>query len=263
MPQPSPRLAVGQPVPARLADLADAHAPVVPWRSFYPLFCGGGDGFLQGQHVTIISPTGGGKTLLAREAVKARDYVLGLFTKPRDPLVDELVREDRYRLMRTLDIRAVDGKLTDPRIALNPLFSQGTMKERRAKQAEVIAEAIQYAYDAGGWCLWADDALWLMKHLGLGEDSEAIWFHGRTSNVSFVVLGQRPRHLPLAAYSQVEHLFVGHTGDREDIRRLGEISAAGSVDTELVRYIVARLERWQFLYVQPHAGVLLRVKVEL
>lgn len=256
------RLELGAPIPDRLADLADEHAPIVPWDSFYALLSRGTDGFKQGQHLTIISPTNGGKTTLAREVVKIREYVLGFFSKPKDPLVDELVREDGYRLTRQLDIRVEDGRLLDRRVALNPRFTHGTMAERRARQAAVFRDAFEYVYDAGGWCAWLDDALWLLKHLKLGEEAEAVLFHGRTSDVSLVTLGQRPRHLPLAAYSQVEHLWLGHTGDRDDIRRLGEIGAAGPVDTDLVRWIVSRLERWQFLYVQPHSGVLLRVKVD-
>lgn len=259
----SSRLELGRPVPHRLADLADAHAPIVPWSSFYALLERGADGFKQGQHATILSPTGGGKTTIAREVVKLRTYVLGFFSKPKDPLVDELVREDGYRLTRELDVRYVDGVLADRRVALNPRFQHGSMTERRARQAAVFRAAFEYAYDAGGWCVWLDDALWLLKHLGLSEEAESLLFHGRTSDVSLVTLGQRPRHLPLAAYSQVEHLWIGHTGDRDDIRRLGEIGAAGPVDTDLVRFIVSRLERWQFLYVQPHSGVLLRVKVDL
>lgn len=256
------RLALGDPVPQRLADLADAHAPIVPWRSFYALLERGADGFKQGQHATIISPTNGGKTTLAREVVKLRTYVLGMFSKPRDPLVDELVAEDHYRMTRQLDIRVEDGRVIDRRVALAPRFTTGTMAERRQRQAAIFRKAFEYAYDAGGWCVWLDDALWLLNHLKLAEDAEMVWFHGRTSDLSLMTLGQRPRHLPLAAYSQVEHLWLGHTGDRDDIRRLGEIGAAGPVDTELVRFIVARLERWQFLYVQPHSGVLLRVKVD-
>lgn len=259
----SARLRLGEPVPHRLADLADAHAPVVPWRSFYALLARGTDGFLQGQHVTILSPTGGGKTTLAREVVKLREYVLALFSKPKDALLDELVREDGYRLTREVDIRVEDGKLLDRRVALAPRFTQGTMAERRKRQAAVFQSAFEYAYDAGAWCVWIDDALWLLKHLRLAEEAEALWFHGRSSDISLVTLGQRPRHLPLAAYSQVEHLWLGHTGDRDDIRRLGEIGAAGPVDTDLVRFIVSRLPRYQFLYVQPHSGVLLRVTVDL
>jgi hypothetical protein len=259
----STSLRLGEPIPQRLADLADEHAPMVPWRSFYALLERGSDGFRQGQHVTIISPTNGGKTTLAREVVKLRSYVLAFFSKPKDPLVDELVRDDGYRVAREVDIRVEDGRVLDRRVALSPRFTRGTMKERRARQAGVFRKAFEYAYDAGGWCVWLDDALWLLRHLGLAEDAEMVWFHGRTSDISLVTLAQRPRHLPLAAYSQVEHLWLGHTGDREDIRRLGEIGAAGPVDTELVRWIVTRLERWQFLYVQPHSGVLLRVKVDL
>jgi hypothetical protein len=240
--------------PDELEDLA----PRVPWDSFRELFDHGADGFKQGDHVTIIAPTGGGKTTLAREVVEPREYVLGLFTKPRDPLIDELARHG-WRRTSVLDIQVENGQLVDRHIAYHPVFRHGSIREKRDRQARAIKAALDYAFEAGGWCVLADESLWLVKHLRLADELEAYWFQGRTSNISLVAVAQRPRHVPLAALSQAEHLFLGHTGDNEDAKRLGEIG--GRADTDAVRYVVRRLERYEFLYVAPHVGTLLRVKV--
>jgi hypothetical protein len=241
--------------PDELEDVA----PRVAWRSFLELFTTGPDGFKQGDHVTIVAPTGGGKTTLAYEVVNARDYVLGLFTKPRDPLIDELRRQG-WRVTNILDIRVENGALVDRKVAYHPVIRYGTIREKRAWQARRIKEALDYAFTAGGWCVLADESLWLVKHLRLADELEAYWFQGRTSDISLVAVAQRPRHVPLAALSQAEHLFIGHTGDAEDRKRLGEIG--GRADTALVRLVVGRLERYEFLYVAPHVGTMLRVKVD-
>lgn len=238
--------------PDELAELADELAPRVTWERFYPLFANGRDGFRQGDHVTIIGPTGFGKTTLALEVVNVREYVLGLFTKPRDPLIDTLPAQG-WRVTRQLDIRVQDGVLLDRRVAFHPIFSSGTIRSKRQRQAEAIQGALDYAFDTGGWCVLADETIWLVQHLKLNPELEAYWYQGRTSEISLVTIAQRPRHIPLAAYSQVEHLFLFHNADREDLRRLAEVG--GNVDTELVRFIVSRLERYEFLYIGPHGGV--------
>jgi hypothetical protein len=60
-----------------LQDLAEQLAPRVRWSAFRRLFEVGPDGFKQGDHVTIIAPTGGGKTTLAVDVVEIRTYCLG------------------------------------------------------------------------------------------------------------------------------------------------------------------------------------------
>jgi hypothetical protein len=153
-----------------------------------------------------------------------------------------------------------NGELLDRRIAYHPVFHRGSIKEKRTRQAQAITSALDYAFEAGGWCVLADESIWLVKHLKVADELEAYWYQGRTSNISLVAVAQRPRHVPLAALSQAEHLFLGHIGDAEDVRRLGEIG--GRADADLVRYVVRRLERYEFLYVAPHAGTMMRVKVD-
>lgn len=243
----------------RLPDELEDMAPRVDWAPFLELFRDGPDGFRQGDHVTIIAANGQGKTTLALEVVETRDYVLGLFTKPRDPLIDELGRRG-WRRTAELDIRVENGELVDRRVAYHPVFKRGTIQEKRRAQARAIREALDYAFNAGGWCVLADESLWLVKHLGVADELEAHWFQGRTSGISLVALAQRPRHVPLAALSQAEHLFLGRIGDTEDVRRFGEIG--GVVDPALIRQLVKRLGRYEFLYVAPHVGTMLRVRVE-
>lgn len=248
-----------RPTPELTPDELEDLAPRVEWDAFLELFRHGADGFKQGDHVTIIAATGQGKTTLALEVVETRDYVLGLFTKPRDPLIDELTARG-WRRTSVLDIRVIDGELLDRRVAYHPVFTRGTIDQKRRAQARAIKQALDYAFEAGGWCVLADESLWLVKHLRLGDEMEAYWFQGRTSDISLVAVAQRPRHVPLAALSQAEHLFLGRIGDTEDVRRFGEIG--GVVDPMAIRYVARRLERYEFLYVAPHVGTMLRVRVQ-
>lgn len=249
---------------ARAAELrgreAEALAPFVPYRSFYSRLATAPDGFRQGDHVTILGPTKSGKTTLARDVVEIRDYVIGIFTKPTDPLLDEFV-EAGWRLTRKLDIRVEDGVVVDRRIAYHPVYSSGTIREKEARQAVAVRLAFDYVFDAGKWAIFADEGVWLAQHLGMARELQAVWYQGRTSEISLVFLAQRPAWVPRAAYSQAEHVFLFHTADREDQKRFADFG--GGVDPDAVRALVAGLDRFEFLYVAPHERTLLRSSVDL
>jgi hypothetical protein len=239
---------------------ADPWAPEVPYDVFYSRLAAGPDGFKQGDHVTILGPTKSGKTTLALDVVEIRSYVLGIFTKPEDPLLDD-VRRRGWRYTHKLDIQVQDGVVQDRRVAYHPVYRSGTIRQKEQRQAVAVQAAADYVFDAGKWCVFVDEGVWVTQHLGLARELQAFWYQGRTSDISLVLLAQRPAWVPRAAYSQAEHVFFFHTSDREDQKRFADLG--GGVDTDAVRALVAGLARHEFLYVAPHEGTLLRSKVQL
>lgn len=239
---------------------AEAYAPSVDYEAFYSRLAAGPDGFKQGDHVTILGPTKSGKTTLALDVVEIRTYVLGLFTKPEDPILDD-VKKRGWRYTHKLDIQVQDGVVQDRRIAYHPVYRSGTIRQKEQRQAVALQAAFDYIFDAGKWCAFVDEGVWVTQHLGLARELQAFWYQGRTSDISLVLLAQRPAWVPRAAYSQAEHVFFFHTADREDQKRFSDLG--GGVDTDAVRGLTAGLERHQFLYVAPHEGTLLRSKVDL
>lgn len=239
---------------------ADPWAPEVPYDVFYSRLAAGPDGFKQGDHVTILGPTKSGKTTLAIDVVEIRTYVLGIFTKPEDPLLDD-VRQRGWRYTHKLDIQVQDGVVQDRRVAYHPVYRSGTIRQKETRQALAVQAAADYVFDAGKWCVFIDEGVWVTQHLGLARELQAFWYQGRTSDISLVLLAQRPAWVPRAAYSQAEHVFFFHTADRDDQKRFADLG--GGVDTDAVRALVAGLGRHEFLYVAPHEGTLLRSKVEL
>lgn len=246
----------------RLRSLPDLErlAPRVPWASLYSRLRTAPDGFKQGDHVTILGPTKGGKTTLALEIVEIRQYVLGIFTKPKDPILDQVARRG-WRITHKLDIKSLDGEVQDRRVAFWPVYRSGSIRERADRQAAAVRGALDYAFDAGGWCVFSDETIWLAENLGLRRELQQFWYQGRTNDNSMVALAQRPAWVPRAAYSQVEHVFLFHTAEREDQKSFAGMG--GGVDTEAVRHVVANLERFEFLYIAPHERTMLRSRVEL
>lgn len=215
-----------------------------------------GRSYAPGEHVTIVGPTGQGKTTLAVELVEPRRHVLFLATKPEDPIVGELERSG-WRVTRELEIRTVNGRIIDRRLVYWP--PAGRLGEVRVKQAEAMHRALDYVYRSRNWTVLADETVWLADDLRLEDDITTLLYQGRTLGISFVALAQRPAWVPRACYSQASHLFLFATSDRDDLRRLADI---GGSKVEEIRMLLPTLQKYEFLYYGTRTGALLISKVE-
>lgn len=210
--------------------------PVLPWDSHLTKWR-----WRQGEHVTLIGPTGAGKTTLARSILPSRTYTLVLATKPKDPLLRSF---HDHRLTRT-------WPAAGPRIILWPRIER---TEDIDGQRAIIRQVLRDVYRAGGWTLYLDECRYITEYLGLGRTVELLWIQGRSMGVTVVASAQRPRHLPLAAYSQASHLYVWPTRDRADLRRLQEMGggpsmaeiegAMRSLDDHACLYLSNRGDMW-------------------
>ncbi len=206
---------------------------VIPWETFR-------DEQLvwkQGEHVTLIGPTGSGKTTLAHAILPKRRNVCVLGSKPQDRTLDQLVRSGYKRITKWPPPYGAERVIVWPAIR--------TVADVR-QLAQVHSDTIQAVFTEGAWCLYVDDVLPAIKTLRLGPDLELIWEMGRSNGISLVVSAQRPAHIPLLAYSQASHLVMWRTGDSRDLVRLGSI---GGYDAKRLAGIVRRLPHYHALWV--------------
>lgn len=205
----------------------------------------------QGEHVTLLGPTGTGKTTAMLQLLDRRGFVVAIGTKPKDSTLDYLKREQGYKLVPTLPAQIPPGQST-ARVIVWPKMRTLDRAAKRLLAAKV-RETLDRAYSAGGWTIAADELAFLTNTLRLAPELSDIWQQGRSNFVSLIGGSQRPRHIPLDAYSAASHLFLWRTNDEYDLKRL---SGLNGVSSAVVRSIVPNLPRHHLLYVSTRSGAM-------
>ena len=222
------------------------NVPSVSWSEFLNRFR-----WEQGEHVTLVGPTGGGKTTLALKLLHMRRFVIILVAKRRDSTMDG-VRKQGYVKQEKLNPEVAD------RIVLWPTVKK--LDEVHRVHFDVFSDALNEVYLAGGWCVFVDEATYLSDMLNMKKQLSMLWQQGRSLGVSIVAATQRPAYIPLYAYDQATHLFLWRDNDHENLSRL---SGLGGADNKLVRRVVPNLEKHEVLYLNTRTGEMLRTIPEV
>jgi hypothetical protein len=210
----------------------------------------------QGEHVTTIGPTGSGKTVLNRQLLARRDFVLVLGVKKRDPELYGPFEREGYELVRRFDPEPP----TDAE-QVKVLFVPTTDKhgkEGRDSRGRRFRQALNDVYDVGYWTVYADDIQYMADQLRLGAEFEELWMLGRSEGVTVVASSQEPVDIPLMAYGQATHLFLFRNNDLRRAQRMAELTG---VNREATQTTILGLPEHEFLYVNKKTGRMLRSMV--
>lgn len=230
--------------------------PSLSWDEFQDEFV-----WYQGEHVTGIGPTKSGKTTLFRELMRrarrehTHPWQVVTATKRRDEILDTF-KPDGFVKMSSWQVH--DAEVFSKVMLAPPLPSA----RDKARQAEPLREALTSIYQQGGWLVLLDELKHLADYLNLKAEIELLLHQGRSAGITVVCAVQRPRHVPLMAYDQVDHLFMWESRDSNISKRLAEIG--GKTDPDLIEYGLDRLKsRHHFLYIHLSSGKVIESKVEL
>jgi len=213
------------------------------WERFYSQWR---NVYKQSQHVTLIGPTGCGKTTLGIELIRPREYVVAFGVKYRDDTLERLIKEEKWKRIKSWPPRVWNNRVVlwptvdDPRKML--------LTHRKA-----FSDALADIYKKGGWCVWLDEERYLSDHLKMKDLMTLMYVTARSNNISIVGSAQRPRWIPLEAYSQAGHLIIWRTGDEQDLKRLGSLNG---INAREVSDVVTRLPYHAFLHVNLVNGQL-------
>jgi ABC-type Fe3+/spermidine/putrescine transport system ATPase subunit len=228
------------------------NVPTISWRSFLDDL-----DWRQGQHITLIGPNGSGKTVINKELLRYRErrhgYICVFVTKPTDI---ELAQLTERGYVRTKENRNW-GVSSPSRILLWP--DAGNFADL-TKQRKIFRDALQGAWKAGRWTFMLNELRYLTEHLALKREMNTLYLQARAAKFSLAAETQRPRSVPLEAFSQSTHLFFAACRDDEDLKR---ISGLGNADSKLIRLTVQRLKQYQFCYVNCISGDVVVTKAKL
>lgn len=224
--------------------------PHMEWDNFRSRL---GRDWQQGEHVSIIGPTGCGKTTLESRMLDARESVVVFVTKIHD---DTISRDfpGYKRIEKWPPPRTWDNK-----VLLWPKPT-GTIREMYHKQRIAFKTALDSIFQERNWCVVFDEQHYLCKQLGLDVENAMLLQQGRSSGLSVVNGTQRPSWVPVVTYSSATHAMIWRTTYRDDLRRLSEL---GGVNMRDLQHNLLTLDKHDFIYVNTRKGDIMRSQVRL
>lgn len=221
-------------------------APRVPWDTFV-------NERLQwrhGEHFALIGPTGQGKTTMLMNLLPLHPYVVVFATKPRDITMETLVQSGYLRMERWTSL---DPRMYPRRVLWPPAGRLNSVETQKA----IFRDAFQRIYREGGWTVAVDETWFVANTLKLGTELKLYLLQARALGISLICATQRPAYVPLEIYDQSSHIMFWRDNDESNLRRISGISWRSA---DMVRTIVANLDRHQVLYIDIRTGEMLRTR---
>lgn len=216
-----------------------------------------------GEHVTMLAPTQSGKTTFMFDLLSHANWnrefrgikphpPLILVMKPRDQVVNVGMKRLKLKRLKTWPPVSSIWKPNVPGYVLWPPHSFDPDVDDVNLRRE-MRKAVLSCYKQGNRIIIADETFGLINELKLHKEVTIVHSRGAGMGVSIWCMTQKPTHIGTWAYSQAEHLFLAYDPDERARDRFSEI---GGVDPKIVKYHVANLKDFEWLYIRRSGRVM-------
>ncbi|HWW95504.1 MAG TPA: hypothetical protein VN375_19195 [Vicinamibacteria bacterium] len=214
--------------------------------------------YKRGEHLSIIGPTGNGKTYLGQQLLKATANeklpAVMFAMKPKDSTIDEFLKKAKaegydYRKVSSWPPAPSPWKPGKPDgWVIQPKHTFDVDRDE-PQHAEIFYKALLDSYKKGNRILFGDEAYSLCEELGLKRYMITLWTKGRSMGAGMWAATQKPTHVPLWMYSQASHLFLSYDPDKRARDRYREISG---IDPDVIQHALNSLEEeFSWVYIRP------------
>lgn len=205
------------------------------------------DAWAPGEHLSVIGPTGSGKSFVALDLVQARAsrrdaHVLVLATKRRDQTMTDLGWPIITEWPPSWDQR--QGR----RVILWPPY--GRASEDVSRKRAVFMHALDEVLDEGGWTVYVDEAIYLTEQLKMRPILDEYWNTARSADVTVVAASQGVSWVPRAALTQQQWLIAFRFSDEDTLSDVARVAGSRA----RFRDVIADLGEYEFLLVHTRSG---------
>ena len=231
----------------KLAQIG-TQAPRIPWDEFRKTVFH----WKAGEHMSLIGPTGLGKTTMLVNVLPMHPFVSVFATKPRDKTMSGLIRDSGY-----VRFERWPNGLDPVQYPRRVIWPDASKLDSHTTQKVVFQDAFARIYREGGWTLALDETWYVDDILGLGREIKTYLLQARSLDISLLSAFQRPAWVPRELYSSSTHLMFWRTNDETDLRSL---SGVGFRSAALIRDVVSDLDLYQVLYINTRTGEMCRTR---
>ena len=214
-----------------------------------------------GQHLSVIAPTGAGKTTFVGGLLDLRRYVLALDPKGGDSTLsglgyDRLARWPGEKALAQTGSRN-DEEGRPSRFIVGPVVRH---RDDLPKLRESMRSAMEGAFNMGGWTMFADELQILTdpRMLGLRASADELLIAARDKGLSFVSAYQAPSWVTPHASKMSTWVAVSYTRDTDVVNRLAEILGRPKPE---IRGALSGLDPYSWLIVGRNPREPLRVTI--
>ena len=236
-----------------MAQSPSLEVPFVGWDEFLPAFMSAWSENRSGkaEHLTMVGPTGQGKTTLAIELLKERvrlfgSHVVIMATKPKDLTLTKL----GWPI-----IREWPPGYGQEHVIYWPRF--GDVRSAAGRQRKAFEHTMAEIFADGGRTVFIDEVAYFANTLKMERMLNMFYQQGRSLNLLVVSGTQRPRAVPRTMFSEASWFIAFRTADEDELRRVGEI---GGTDSNAIRAAMRSLKPHEFLMVRTRTGEMVRSK---